>query len=262
MTLHNTRRIETALPETGENGTVGFKHFLPGASERDSCRRRTQTEHKDIDEGLRLTLDMIPGLVYSLSPDCEIQYANSHVTDYLGKTLQELQSGAWIETFHPNERDAVMASMTRHFAKGQGCTMEYRLRRFDGTYRRFQATVQPLSDHQGKPVSWYGLLTDVENQRTAEELLQRMRGQLSQTSQYMVLTELPPSELVESLCALSLSGQAGLRWLSAEPPNVDRAFRTIECIVQYAEGASEFLRSMRELGRPQSTFAFRPGEVA
>jgi signal transduction histidine kinase len=51
--------------------------------------------------------------------------------------------------------------------------MEYRLRRFDGTYRAFLARAIPVRDQNGRIERWIGSSTDIHDQKSAEEALRR-----------------------------------------------------------------------------------------
>jgi PAS domain S-box-containing protein len=49
--------------------------------------------------------------------------------------------------------------------------LEARLRRFDGEYRWFLFRAEPLRDHLGNILKWYGSSTDIEDRKRAEEAL-------------------------------------------------------------------------------------------
>jgi len=65
-------------------------------------------------------------------------------------------------------------------ASGSAGQAEARLRRYDGTYRWFQFQVQPLHDENGNIVRWYGVNTDIEERKQAEDELRRSEAFLAQ----------------------------------------------------------------------------------
>ena len=56
--------------------------------------------------------------------------------------------------------------------------LDHRWRRHDGVYRWFRVRVHPRFDENGEIVRWYGLLTDIEDQRQAEEALRQSEQHL------------------------------------------------------------------------------------
>jgi PAS domain S-box-containing protein len=220
-----------------------------------SDRKRAQRRLEESEENLRLTLDSIPGLVYSRSADGEIEYVNKHATEFFGRTLQELRAGAWTETLHPDEKNFILDAISQSFAKGQPSTMEYRRRRFDGIYRWFQTTVQPLKNRDGEVVRWYGLLTDIDDRRNAEESLRRTQAKLSQAAQIATASELAASiihEISQPLSAMVANGQACLRWLSGTPPNLIDGTVAVERIVRDGKDARDIISGLRTLFRRSS----------
>ncbi len=105
-------------------------------------RKQVQAQLESSEANLRLTLDTIPGLVYSRSPDGAIEYASRHLTEYFGYTLEDVQRGAWIDGLHPDERESVMAKMRVDFALGKPYTIDCRRRLGDSTYRWFHTAVE------------------------------------------------------------------------------------------------------------------------
>lgn len=212
-------------------------------------RRSTQGNVAD-KENLQLTLDAIPGLVYMWSPDGEIEYVNSHVVEYLGKSICEIRDGVWIEALHPDERKPMQASIKRHFETRQPYTMENRWRRYDGSYRWFQANIQPLRNGYGEVIRWYGLLTDIDDLRRAETSLQRVQSKLAQASHTATVSEAAASivhEICQPICAMVANGQACLRWLSANPPNPEKGKAAVERIVRDGKDAGEIIKGLRAL---------------
>lgn len=63
-------------------------------------------------------------------------------------------------------------------ALGQPLEFDIRLRRFDGVYRWMHSHIAPLPDDRDRIVRWYGLLTDIDDQRGAEEKLRRSEREL------------------------------------------------------------------------------------
>src|SRR6266704_33876 len=52
---------------------------------------------------------------------------------------------------------------------GEPCDVDQRVRRFDNIYRWFRTTAQPLRDKSGRVIRWYGVATDIEDWKRAEE---------------------------------------------------------------------------------------------
>src|SRR5690606_20942419 len=65
-------------------------------------------------------------------------------------------------------------------ASGEAFAMRYRLRRVDGTYRWMSSRAEPMRDHMGRILHWYGLCHDIDDQAHAEEELRASKQQLEQ----------------------------------------------------------------------------------
>ncbi len=213
-------------------------------------RKYAQEMLSSNEENLRLTLETIPGLVYTQSPSGEIEYANRRVTEFLGKTLMELRCGGWIDALHPDEKDSILRSTIENFSLGQPYTMEYRCRRFDKAYRWFHISVQPLKNDRGEVIRWYSLLTDIHDRRDAEDSLRRTQSKLSQAAQVATVTELAAAivhEISQPLSAMITNGQVCLHWLSASQPDLVEARDAVERLVQDGKDAREIIKGLRNL---------------
>jgi PAS domain S-box-containing protein len=225
--------------------------FLRDISERKKAQRLLEEN----EENMRLILETIPGLVYSRSEAGDIEYANRRVTDYFGKSLEEIRAGAWTEALHPDEKESVLTAMQHNFALGKPYAMEDRRRRFDGIYRWFQTNFQPLKGPDGKVIRWYALLTDIEERRNAELSLQRTQAKLAQATQIATISEFAASvihEISQPLSAMVANGQTCVRWLSANPPNNLSAKAAAERVVRDGKDAGGIIKGLRALFKRSS----------
>src|SRR5262245_33521418 len=63
---------------------------------------------------------------------------------------------------------------------GEPFDFEYRLRRFDGVYRWFQARGIPLRNREGRILHWNALVTDIEDRKRTEAALESSERNLRQ----------------------------------------------------------------------------------
>ena len=81
-------------------------------------------------------------------------------------------------TFHPDELASVMEKLRAILLSGEPGGAEARMRRFDGVYRWFLIRAEPLRDETGKVVRWYGISTDIEDRKQAEQKLRQDEREL------------------------------------------------------------------------------------
>jgi PAS domain S-box-containing protein len=133
-------------------------------------RARTRSLREAGDE-LRLAIDTIPAMTWTVLPDGRMEFLNRRWLEYSGLTLAEgLQQP--LQTVHPDDQARVLDEWGKHMAKGEGYEAEMRLRRDDGAYRWFLVRTVPLLDEKGKVLKWYGTSTDIEERRQAAAAVQ------------------------------------------------------------------------------------------
>ena len=175
---------------------------------------------------------------------------NKPILDYTGRSLEELQDWANTDTVHPDDLPRVTAAWTHSIETGDLLEYEHRLRRADGAYRWFHLRGLPLRDEAGGILRWYVLLNDIDDRRNAEEALRRTQARLSRAAQIATVGELAASiahEVNQPLAAVVANGHACLRWLSATPPNLEKALEAADRIVRDGKDAGEVVRRVRSL---------------
>ena len=132
----------------------------------------TDASHESsVEEATRLVVDSIPGLVALLTSGGEVEFANHHILEYTGQTLEELKGWGTNGTVHPEDLPHVVDVFTQSIGSGNPYEIVQRLRRSDGAYRWFQNNGFPLRDASGRIVRWCVLLTDVDDRKRAEDAL-------------------------------------------------------------------------------------------
>jgi PAS domain S-box-containing protein len=124
-----------------------------------------------MEDDLSRVLNALPGLVWTALPDGQIDFLNQRWCEYTGLRVDEACGFGWHTAIHPEDLPQLLERWQTILASGEPGEMEARLRRFDGDYRWFHVSASPLRDAAGSVVKWYGVSTDIEDRRRAEEAL-------------------------------------------------------------------------------------------
>ena len=157
-----------SLPFRGADGEVAGWYFLLTDIED---RKRAEQALRESEFESRLIVDSIPGLVCTLNPAGQIDLANRRLLDFFGMTLEELNSWGTNGAVHPDDLERVIAELTHAMTTGTAFDSELRYRRGDGVIRWSQTRILPARDAEGRITRWYGLITDIDDRKRAEEAL-------------------------------------------------------------------------------------------
>ena len=139
----------------------------------------TSTDIEDLkkaEDRIRLIIDTLPTMVWTLRPDGAVDYVNQRWLDYTGLTMQE-ELEEPMRVVHPDDLPRVMEKWIADMAAGKPSEDEIRLRRADGKYRWFLVRTAPLRDEHGNVLKWYGVSIDIEDRKQAEEALRASDGE-------------------------------------------------------------------------------------
>jgi PAS domain S-box-containing protein len=126
-------------------------------------------------------VDSIPGFVATFTPAGEVEFVNRPMSEYFGKSVEELKGWRMGGLTHPEDLPRAVADFARAMASGEPFESEVRARRFDGVYRWFQSRGSPLRDDSGRIVRWYNLLIDIDERKRAEQGLEASESKLKLT---------------------------------------------------------------------------------
>jgi len=193
-------------------------------------------------------IDALPGLVWIALPDGRAEFLNQRWREFTGKRIDEAVGMGWQDAIHPEDLPALLESWRQRVETGQPGDIEARLRRHDGTYRRFLISAAPITDASGQVIKWCGINTDIEDRLTegqrhltqarslAEEALKLSTAELQQTAAHFTVAQ-----------RLSATGSFVLDLLTNEQTWSDELY----CIFDLDPGITPTGQSMRALVHPE-----------
>jgi PAS domain S-box-containing protein len=104
------------------------------------------------------------------------------------------------------------------------------------------------------------LFKDITDRKRAEEALQQAQAELAHVARVMtmgVLTSSIAHEVNQPLGAVVTNASAALRWLAAQPPNIDEARETLGRIIRDGHRAGEVIGRVRTLLKKTATVRAR-----
>jgi PAS domain S-box-containing protein len=142
--------------------------------------RKRQSPTLSRGENLRYLADALPLLVWIARADGYIEYYNQSCYDYTGMSRDELEGWGWQHVLHPDEVEVKLQRWAESLRTGQPFEIQYRLKKFDGSYRWHLGRALPFRDPAGEIISWFGTSTDIEAHKQAEHVLRETQQRLEQ----------------------------------------------------------------------------------
>ncbi|WP_353641791.1 PAS domain-containing protein [Mesorhizobium sp. WSM2239] len=246
----------SAVPLRDESGRIvqwyGLSHDIDD-------QLRVEEALRERERFLWQLVETLPAMIDCAAPDGEPVYRSQQLREFLGYELEELDgtgksrlAGTLDAGVHPDDVAGVKENYAHSLATGEPYARRHRLRRFDGEYRWVETRAAPMRNAEGAIVQWNVICLEIESEIRAQEELRLAREGLARASQAASLAELSASiahEVNQPLAAIVANSHACHRWLSAEPPNVERAKGTADRIIRDANSAADVVSRIRALFR-------------
>jgi PAS domain S-box-containing protein len=161
-----------AIPRRDDSGRIAC--WFGTCTDIDD-QKRVQEEFRRSEERFRLLSEAIPHKVWMADSRGDVHYISHLWIDYSGLTFEQAKGRGWLQTVHPDDREATVEQWARIVEQGGYLEVEQRLRRgADGVYRWHLVRGAPLRDETGEIVQWIGTATDIDDQRRQADLLERL----------------------------------------------------------------------------------------
>jgi PAS domain S-box-containing protein len=243
-----------AEPLRDENGRIvqwyGLSHDIDD-------QVRVEEALRERERFLWQLVETLPAMIDCAAPDGEPIYRSQQLREFLGYNLEELDgtgksrlAGTLEAGVHPDDLAGVLENYAHSLSTGEPYRRRHRLRRFDGEYRWVETRAAPMRNAEGAIVQWNVICLDIDSEVRVQEELRLARESLARASQAASLAELSAAiahEVNQPLAAIVANSNACQRWLSAAPPNLDRAQKTVERIIRNANSAADVVSRIRAL---------------
>jgi PAS domain S-box-containing protein len=157
---------------------------------------------------------------------------------------------------HPADRALVQQAVERATLEGKGFAFEHRLQLLDGSVKHLQIVAHRAAHPPGEPVEFVGAVMDVTQRKLSQEALDKVRLDLAQMSRVTTLGQMAAAiahEINQPLAGIVLNGNAALRWLAGESPNLHEAREATHRIVRDGKRAGDVITRLRSLFRRDAT---------
>ena len=150
-------------------GSNGAPYAVGSFSTNISARKIHEEQLRKSEEEFRLLADSIPQLVWIANETGSIFWFNRQTYEYTGKTFEELQGWGWVSVYPPAEVPSMTARWKATIASGKPYEGGLPIRGADGVFRNFLSRVNPVKNHDGQIIRWFGTSTDI-SERTKSEM--------------------------------------------------------------------------------------------
>ncbi|WP_395140149.1 PAS domain S-box protein [Armatimonas sp.] len=156
------QEVEVVANLYDENG-----HSVIQCNIRDITERKLAQEALHASEGIfRTFADSVPQFIWISSPQGVLEYVNPQWTEYTGLSLVQTATRQDASVYHPDDVLSMYAEWEKAQQTKEPYSVEVRIcRAKDGVFRWFLVRGIPQYDTAGNVCRWFGVTTDIENQK-------------------------------------------------------------------------------------------------
>jgi PAS domain S-box-containing protein len=218
---------------------VGFSKITRDLTES----RRAEEALRQSEEQRRLAQDASGAGIWDWNPVTDaMTWSDEHCRIFgLGAENRLSTAAASMEFVHPDDRAMVQTAINEALGSGGLLEVEYRIRRPDGETRWVVSKGKTHFDKAGRAIRMIGVTMD----QTIRKQLEQAQAQLARLSRVLTMGELTSSiahEVRQPLSAVVTNGNACLRWLAADPPNLEKARASAVAIINEGNRANEVIQ--------------------
>jgi PAS domain S-box-containing protein len=211
-------------------------------------RKRTQDTLRETQRLIQAIFDNSSAVIHVKDLDGRFLLVNRKFEEVVGLKTPEILGKTAFDLF-PLNASVYHAADREVIETGEALETE-KILTTDRGDRVFLATKSLLSDESNKPYALFEISTEITERKRAESDLREMQAELAHLNRVMTVGELTASiahEINQPLAAIVMNGNAALRWLALDPPNLAKARDSADLIIRDGDRASEVIARIRAL---------------
>ncbi len=126
---------------------------------------RADARQREAEAQFRVLAEAMPNHVWSARPDGKLDWFNSGVYRYSGRSEGELDGDNWTSIIHPDDLPEAGRRWSAALRHGTPYEVQFRVRGADGSYRWYLARAVPLRNAKGAITKWIGTNTDIDDEK-------------------------------------------------------------------------------------------------
>lgn len=212
LVLRRLGRLGDAVEEVSHDEKNQARIVLPGRDEFSNLAKRINTmlaslyeleiQKKESEKRFRTLADSAPVMIWMSDIDKQCTYVNKIWLDYTGRSLAEELGQGWKSAVAPEDMKATEQIFESAFSEQKSFSVEYRLRRKDGTYGWVFSRAVPHFTGDNVFLGYIGSCVDISERKEVENQKQGYIEEIEKINRIMVDRELKMVELKKEIATL------------------------------------------------------------
>jgi len=170
-------RVEEALRKSEEKYRTLYESSVDGGI---TAHKRAEEELRRSEERYRAFTVATAQVVWITNAGGEVVVDLPSWRELTGQSEEAIKGWGWIEAVHPDDRERAAQAWTKAVEAKSPYENEFRVRKYDGSYRLFFARGIPVLEADGTIREWVGTCTDITERQRAEAELKEHREHLAE----------------------------------------------------------------------------------
>jgi PAS domain S-box-containing protein len=138
-----------------------------------TAQKTVLNELRESEMRFRTLADTAPVMIWMADTNKDFIFFNKRWCSFTGKPANEQISGSWISFVHPEDKNRLNNVYNEAFQQRNEFEIEYRLQRYDGSYRWISSQGIPRYSGDGAFLGYIGTCHDINERKLAGNELER-----------------------------------------------------------------------------------------